>query len=229
MREPLLVGIGEPAEKVDASGFALGSGGTAGGRNEASVESYAMSQMTETTHAPPKSIVAQDRAALVRRLIFAALGLGGVAALWPLYPNLAANLGQARLHAPDLALWNAQPLVIKAHVAAAVAAVALGGVMMVSRKGAKVHRAMGWTWSALMAAAAGASLFITGLNGDRWSFIHLLSGWTLFALPMALIAARRHNVALHRRTMMGLFYIGLLVTGAFTFLPGRIMWRLFFG
>ncbi len=182
-----------------------------------------MSQITETTSVP------KDRAALVRRVIFATLGLVGIAALWPLYPNLAANLSQARLHAPDWALWNAQPMVIKAHVAAALTAVALGGVMMVSRKGATFHRTLGWIWSGFMATAAGASLFIVGLNGDHWSFIHLLSGWTLFALPMALFAARRHNVALHRRTMMGLFYIGLLVTGAFTFLPGRIMWRLFFG
>jgi len=29
--------------------------------------------------------------------------------------------------------------------------------------------------------------------------------------------------------MMGLFYGGLIINGFIAFLPGRVMWRLFFG
>jgi uncharacterized membrane protein len=36
-------------------------------------------------------------------------------------------------------------------------------------------------------------------------------------------------MAAHRHTMTGLFLFGRIVAGAFTFLPGRLMWRLFFG
>ena len=48
-------------------------------------------------------------------------------------------------------------------------------------------------------------------------------------LPIALVAARRHAVALHKRAMMGLYFGILLIAGALTFIPGRLMWRLFFG
>ena len=34
-------------------------------------------------------------------------------------------------------------------------------------------------WVLLMGTVAGSSLFLTGLNGTHYSYIHLLSGWTL--------------------------------------------------
>jgi uncharacterized membrane protein len=132
-------------------------------------------------------------------------------------------------HAPDLGLLMAQPAVIQIHLFAALAAIGLGAVMMLSRKGRTFHRVAGWTWVSLMALVAGSSLFITGLNGDKWSFIHLLSGWTLIVLPLAVFAARRHDVQRHRRTMMGLFYGGLLLAGALAFIPGRLLWNMILG
>jgi uncharacterized membrane protein len=51
----------------------------------------------------------------------------------------------------------------------------------------------------------------------------------LFIVPVAVWAARRHRVGLHRRSMMGVFYLGLIAAGAFTFVPGRLMWSLFLG
>ena len=133
------------------------------------------------------------------------------------------------LHAPDWRLLAAQPPVIQLHVAAAAMALALGGVLMARRKGVAFHRVAGWVWVVAMALVAGSSLFIVGVNGDRWSFIHLITGWTLIALPIGVVAARRHVVKTHRRFMMGLFYGGLVIAGAFTFLPGRTMWNVFFG
>lgn len=131
-------------------------------------------------------------------------------------------------HWPDFGeILGASP-VVQLHLYAALVAIALGGVMMTSRKGARFHRIAGWVWVSLMMLVAGSSLFITGLNGDKWSFIHLLSGWTLIAAPLGLIAARRHRVANHRRAMMGIFYGGLLIAGALAFIPGRILWNVFF-
>ena len=128
-----------------------------------------------------------------------------------------------------LSLLMAQSTVLQVHVFAALAAAALGAVMMMSRKGAPFHRAAGWTWVALAATVAGSSLFIVGLNGDYWSWIHILSALTLFTLPIAVVAARKHNVRKHRREMMGLFYGGFVIAGAFTMIPGRLMWRILFG
>lgn len=134
----------------------------------------------------------------------------------------------AFMRRPDVDLFLVQPTVLQAHILAAFGALGLGAVLLVARRGKAFHRTAGWIWVVLMATVAGSSLFIVGLNGDVWSWIHLLSGWTLISLPVGVIAARRHSVTMHRRTMMGLYFGGMVIAGAFTFVPGRLMWRMFF-
>lgn len=118
--------------------------------------------------------------------------------------------------------------VLQAHIAGAVLSFAIGTILLLGVKGRTFHRVLGYTWIVTMAVTAISSLFLTGLNGDRYSLIHLLSGWTIIVLPMGLAAARRRNIAQHRKTMTGLFMGGMLIAGLFTFLPGRLMWSLFF-
>jgi len=48
-------------------------------------------------------------------------------------------------------------------------------------------------------------------------------------LPLAVLAAHRHDVARHRRAMIMIFAGALVVAGAFTLLPGRIMHAVAFG
>jgi uncharacterized membrane protein len=48
-------------------------------------------------------------------------------------------------------------------------------------------------------------------------------------LPLAVLAARRHAVQRHQRAMMGLFFGALVIAGAFTLMPGRIMHTVVFG
>ena len=74
-----------------------------------------------------------------------------------------------------------------------------------------------------------STLFITSLNHGRWSLIHLFTGWTLIILPLAVIWAKRRDVARHRRAMMGLFYGAFAINLIIAFIPGRTMWDLFFG
>jgi uncharacterized membrane protein len=62
-----------------------------------------------------------------------------------------------------------------------------------------------------------------------WSPIHLLSIYVLIMVPIAVLAARRHVVERHRRHMLGLFLGALVIAGAFTFWPGRIMHAVVFG
>jgi uncharacterized membrane protein len=64
-----------------------------------------------------------------------------------------------------------------------------------------------------------------------WIFspIHLLSVFTLLMLPRAVFAARRGDIALHRTIMRALFFMGLVLPGLFTFLPGRTMHAVLFG
>jgi uncharacterized membrane protein len=157
------------------------------------------------------------------------VGLAGVTALLMFGPRIIEAVTGARPHGFDAALFAAQSPVVRVHVLAAVATVALGVLLLSLRKGQAFHRAAGWVWVALMVLAAGSSLFITGMNGDAWSIIHLLSGWVLVATPLAVLAARRHKVSIHRRAMTGIFVGGSLVAGSFAFMPGRLMWNLFLG
>ncbi|CAN1560470.1 COG5395 Predicted membrane protein [Caulobacteraceae bacterium] len=144
-------------------------------------------------------------------------------------PQMLRMVTQATPHGPDIPLFLKQPTVIQAHILAAVASVLVGAVILSARKGHTFHRTMGWIWASLMAVTAGSSLFIVGLNGDHWSLIHLLSGWTLVILPFAVWAARKHRVDVHKRAMTGIFWGASIVAGLFTFLPGRLMWTLFMG
>jgi uncharacterized membrane protein len=137
--------------------------------------------------------------------------------------------GEARLHGPDLELFAGLSPTVKVHMLAALAALILGAVLMLVRKGRLFHRAAGWTWVALAATVAGSSIFITDLNHGSWSLIHLFTGWVLLALPLAVAAAKRHNVSAHRKTMTGLFYGGFAINLFIAFIPGRTMWNLFLG
>lgn len=115
------------------------------------------------------------------------------------------------------------------HLASTLAALALGIVMLVRRKGTVSHKKLGWSWVLLMAIAAGSSFFITGLDPGRFSPIHILSVITLLALPWAIYAIRRRNVRSHRWTMISIFAGGLVVAGIFTLLPGRLLGGMVFG
>ena len=170
----------------------------------------------------------QSRTQRIRRIALPIAGIGLVAALVPFAGGLMRAASRGRLHAPDWALLAAQPLVIQLHLGAAMVALVIGAALMLMRKGVTFHRTAGWLWVGAMSIVAGSSIFITGVNGDRWSFIHLITGWTLIALPLAVIAARRHKVKDHRRFMMGMFYGGLIIAGGLTFIPGRTMWNVFF-
>lgn len=129
---------------------------------------------------------------------------------------------------PNLAPLAEASVAIKLHLAAAVGALGLGAALMASRKGARFHRKAGWVWVALMATVVVSSLFIAELNHGQWSWIHLFSGFTAVMLPLGVLAAKRHEVSKHRGVMMGTFFGGLIVAGLFTFVPGRLLYGVFF-
>lgn len=151
------------------------------------------------------------------------------AALWPFAPYIARSLATMQPHAPDWPLWIRLPLAVKLHIVAALTALGVGTIILLRPKGTGFHKTLGWTWVIAMGTTAISSFFITGLNGNFYSFIHLLSGWTIIGLPMAVYAIRNRKVDAHKRAMTGMFVGGLLVAGALTFLPGRFMFEFFLG
>jgi uncharacterized membrane protein len=126
-------------------------------------------------------------------------------------------------------LMDAAPAV-QVHAFAAMAAFALGLVQLSAPKGTLPHRTIGYVWVALMTIVAATSFWIHDLRmWGPWSPIHILSIITLGALPLAILHARRHRVAEHRKAMLAMFAGALLIAGLFTFMPGRIMHAVAFG
>jgi len=120
-------------------------------------------------------------------------------------------------------LLQASPA-IQLHAFAAMTAFALGVVQLTAPKGTLPHRALGWLWVLLMVAVSVSAFWIHQLRlWGPWSPIHLLAIFTLVMLPIAVLHARRHRVASHRWTMIGIFFGALVVAGLFTLVPGRIM------
>jgi uncharacterized membrane protein len=126
-------------------------------------------------------------------------------------------------------LLDASPQ-IQVHAFAAIAVFGLGLVQLSAPKGTLPHRSVGWAWAALMLVVCISSFFIHQIRmWGPWSPIHLLSIYVLIMVPVAVLAARRHVVERHRRHMLGLFLGALVIAGAFTFWPGRIMHAVVFG
>ena len=128
----------------------------------------------------------------------------------------------------DALLSATQPIPL--HALLAIFADVAGGIQFALPKGTFLHRLLGYSWVIAMFIVAASSFFI---NEFRWigpfGPIHLLSCLVLFSLWRGVRAARRHNIAGHRATMIQLYCFSLLLAGAFTFVPGRIMYRVLFG
>ena len=90
-------------------------------------------------------------------------------------------------------LLDASPA-IQMHAFAAIAAFLLGVVQLTAPKGTLPHRTFGFLWVGLMLLVCISSFWIHELRvWGQWSPIHLLSIFTLVALPLAvrMPAARR--------------------------------------
>ncbi len=155
-------------------------------------------------------------------LVVLALGARGIA-------YVGRMMASARPHLPDLGLIATASPAIQIHLATVLTAFALATVQMVGPKGRAFHRINGWALSILLAVTAVASLFIHDPRGGLFNPFQVFSVWTLIAVPWAVISARRHNVRRHAAIMSGLYFGALVIAGALTFLPGRLMWRVFFG
>lgn len=160
--------------------------------------------------------------AIVAVFTFILLGPGGTR--W-----MVGQLASARLHAPDWGLIADASLAIKIHLATVLTAVIVATFQMVGPKGTQVHRVTGWTLSVLFLITAVASLFIRNPQGGLLNPFQLFSVWTLVVVPWSIMAARARSIRRHAGLMTGFYFGGLILAGLLTFMPGRLMWRVFFG
>ena len=119
---------------------------------------------------------------------------------------------------------------IPLHALAALLAVVLGGIQLAMKKGTRLHKALGWIWTVIMAIVAITSFFIHEIKlWGQYSPIHLLSLWTLISLGLAIYFAKTGKIKRHKQVMVALYGFGLILTGFFTMMPGRVMHQIIFG
>jgi uncharacterized membrane protein len=119
---------------------------------------------------------------------------------------------------------------IQIHAIAALSAFVVGVGQLALPKGTMTHRRIGWTWIILMTVVAVSSLFVnTTCSFGPFSAIHLLTILTITMLVIGPVFARKHFIPQHALIMRGLFFGSLVIAGAFTFTPGRIMHDVVFG
>lgn len=120
-------------------------------------------------------------------------------------------------------------LLIRLHASAAMIAIAAGPFAIYRRRRDRLHKTVGYLWVGSMAIAALSAFGISSfpLVGP-FSPIHILAVTALISLWHGVRLARQGRIAAHGQTLKSLYWRGLLVAGAFNFLPGRVINRTFF-
>ena len=117
--------------------------------------------------------------------------------------------------------------IIYAHLATIVPAALIGGYLLLRQKGTPAHRLLGKIYMVLMMITAFITLFISSEVGptlfSHFGLIHLLSLLVIYSVPKAYFAARKHDIKNHKFTMLSLYFGAVLIAGAFTLTPGRLL------
>lgn len=113
------------------------------------------------------------------------------------------------------------------HLSTIVPAFFIGSYLLLNRKGTPIHKFLGKVYMVLMLLTAFITLLIPAKVGltflDHFGFIHLFSFLTFATVIGAYLSIRMGNVKAHRFNMLGLYIGGILIAGAFTFVPGRLL------
>jgi len=125
--------------------------------------------------------------------------------------------------------WGKIPATVWLHLATIIPTVALTPVMLLRRRGDRLHRALGTIWVAAMLATALGSFSIRNANDGGFSFIHILSVWTCIQVPVIWWSARTHQINRHRQSVRGMVTGALLIAGFFTFPFNRMLGQFLFG
>jgi uncharacterized membrane protein len=122
------------------------------------------------------------------------------------------------------------PVQIQIHAVTASAAMLLGALVLFRRKGTPVHKLMGRIWVGLMLVTATSAIFINEIRMiGPFSPIHIFVVMVYVGVYQAVRDIRRGNVRAHQAGMKSLYFGALVLTGAFTLLPGRRMHDVLFG
>ena len=126
--------------------------------------------------------------------------------------------------------------IISLHAFLAVLSVPLAIGILVAEKGTRQHKHFGTIWVSLIVIVAFSAIFIQELNDGTYSAIHLLIPWTLAILFLSIWSIRQYQQSqveffrrVHMYTMIIVFVGSVVIAGAFTLTPGRLIHQLLFG
>jgi uncharacterized membrane protein len=125
--------------------------------------------------------------------------------------------------------WALIPWPVWVHLATMAGALILTPLMLLRRRGDRLHRRLGRVWVALMIATALISFAIRGQPSGALSPIHLISAFVLVMAPYGAWRASRHDIRAHRMAIRMMITGALLIAGLLTFPFGRLLGRWLFG
>ena len=118
---------------------------------------------------------------------------------------------------------------IQLHIIAGLLAVGLGPLAIYRSRRDRLHKVVGYTWVSAMFVLAFGSLFIPSFASPiHFGLLHGLALFALWSLWQGLRDAIRGDYAAHQATFRSLYWNGLIIAGAFNFLPGRTINLAFF-
>jgi len=114
-----------------------------------------------------------------------------------------------------------------AHLATVLPAFFIGTFLLLNQKGSSKHKMLGKFYMLLMLITATVTLFMSAEVGPtllgHFGLIHLFALLVFYSVPAAYTAIRKGDIKKHRMNMLGLYFGGLVIAGAFTFVPGRLL------
>ena len=116
------------------------------------------------------------------------------------------------------------PTAVQIHMVCAASSLAIGLFMLLSTKGSKHHKVIGWVWVMLMIGTATSAAFIHQLR-MIWVFspIHAFVPLTLFGLYEGVRHARAGRLAAHRSSMQSMYWGALCIPFSFALMPSRVL------
>lgn len=119
------------------------------------------------------------------------------------------------------------------HLATVLPCFLIGTILLLIKKGTKIHIYSGRVYMILMLITATVTLFMPAQVGprflDHFGLLHSFSLLTIYSVPTAYLAIKAGNVKVHKRKMILLYFGAIILAGGFTFYPGRYLYTLFFG
>lgn len=125
--------------------------------------------------------------------------------------------------------WGGVPVLVWAHLATILPALALTPVMLLRPRGDQSHRLLGRIWVAAMLLSAILSFGVRESRHGSLGPVHVISAYVVIVAPLIWLSARRHQVGRHRRLVRGKVTGALLIAGFFTFPFGRMLGAWLFG